>query len=175
MQQPPLLAEEVLARVLRMAWRNGWSVVIIASIAAVLQASLGQVLVAAAAVLAAGAGAMEVHGGSVLREGDRRGMDWLIRGELLLLGIIWLYCAVRMLNPDLIEVRAAFHASLEFPGMRERWAEAQRLGLTEEQYLKAVYHLTYLVLAFVSLIYQGGMVIYYARRRAAVNAALGES
>lgn len=172
MPQPPLLPEEVLSRVVRMAWRNGWSIVLVAGIAAVLQASIGQVLVAIAAVLAAGTGAMEVHGAGLLRHGDRRGIVWAIRGELLLLCVIWLYCALRLARPDLTEVRAAFHASLELPWMRSNWAELQRTGVTEEQYLQAVYQLTYIALALAALLYQGAMTIYYSRRRAAVEAAL---
>jgi hypothetical protein len=76
MQQPPLLPEHVLARVTTVAHRNGLSVLLIASIAAVLEASRGSVFTAVVGVLAAGAGAMEVHGASLLRHGSKRGVSF---------------------------------------------------------------------------------------------------
>ena len=172
MQQPPLLPEAALHRVIVIARRNGLSVVLIASIAALLEAAQGHAATAVAAVLAAGTGAMEMHGATLLRHGVKRGMSWLVRAELLLLAVIWVYCAVRLLHPDLTQVRAEFHASLELPLMRQRWEEAKQLGLTEETYLNAVYQLTYVALALVTLIYQGGMTLYYLRRYATVEAAL---
>jgi hypothetical protein len=171
---PPLLSDVVLNRLRAIARLNGLSVVVIASLGAVLEAARGGIPFAVAAVLAAGAGMLEVHGANLLRDRIKEGLHWAIRGELLLLAIIWVYCAVRLAQPDLTEVRAAFHASLELPMMQKRWAEAQELGLTEEQYLNAVYQLTYVAFAFVSLLYQGGMVIYYLRRRGAVETAIGE-
>jgi hypothetical protein len=174
MQKPPLLPEHALARVRSIARHNGLSVLLIASVAAVLEASRGATLTAVAGVIAAGAGAMEVHGAGLLQRGLKRGMAFVIRGELLLLGVIWLYCGFRLARPDLTELRATFQASLEIPIMQKRWAEAQQLGLTEEQYLNAVYQLTYIGVAFVTLLYQGGMIIYYSRRQRAVELALGE-
>ena len=156
------------------AYRNGLSVVLVASIAAVLYASTGNTLNALAGLLAAGAGAMEVHGASLLRRGFKQGMTWVIRAELLLLAVIWIYCGVRLAHPDLTELRETFHASLQIPIMQKRWAEAQQLGLTEEQYLNAVYQLTNLGVAFATLLYQGGMVIYYSRRQKAVEIALSQ-
>jgi hypothetical protein len=172
MQQPPLLPEVVLHRVIVIARRNGLSVVLIASVLALLDAAQGHTVRAVAGALAAGAGIMEMHGAGLLRDGHKRGMPWLVRAELLLLAIIWIFCAIRLLNPDLTEVRAAFHASLALPLMKQRWDELQQLGITEEAYLNAVYQLTYIMLALASLIYQGAMALYYLRRHAAVEAAL---
>src|SRR4051812_34081115 len=104
MQQPPLLPERVLARVRSIAHKNGLSVVLIASIAAVLEASRGLALTAIAGLFAAGAGAMEMHGAGLLRHGHKQGMIWLIRAELLLLAVIWIYCGVRLAQPDLSEL-----------------------------------------------------------------------
>src|SRR5436190_6507202 len=165
MQQPPLLPETVLARVQSIARLNGLSVVLIASIGAVLEASRGLALTAMVGVLAAGAGAMEMHGATLLRHGSKRGMAWAIRAELLLLAVIWIYCGYRLGWPDLAELRETFRASLQIPMMQKQWAQAQELGLTEDQYLNAVYQLTYIALAFAALLYQGGMAIYYSRRK----------
>jgi hypothetical protein len=169
---PPLLPEEILARVIRLARSNGLSILLVAALAAILEATQHDVFGAIIGLLAAGAGAMEIHGTSLLRWGDRRGMRWLIQAELFLLAVILGYCAIRLTIVDLTEIRAAFHAGLEFPSMREKWAEAQQMGLTEGEYLHAVYQLTYLLLSIATLLYQGGMTIYYLRRRNAVARAL---
>src|SRR5205809_2218494 len=107
MQQPPLLPEHVLARVQATAWRNGLSIVLVASIGAVLEASHGLALSAIAGVFAAGAGAMEMHGAGLLRHGSKRGIGWAIRGELLLLAVLWIFCGIRLGWPDLTELREA--------------------------------------------------------------------
>jgi hypothetical protein len=153
---------------------NGLSVVLIASIGAVLEASRGLVLTAVIGVLAAGAGAMEMHGATLLRHGFKRGLAWAIRGELLLLAVIWILCGIRLGWPDLTELREAFHASLQIPMVQKQWAEAQQLGLTEDQYLNLMYQLMYIAVAFATLLYQGGMVIYYSRRQKSVELALPE-
>jgi hypothetical protein len=171
---PPLLPEQVLVRVYSLARRNGWSIVLIAGISALLQAAGRDTLGAITGLLAAGAGAMEVHGAGLLGHGQRRGTGWLIRAELLLLVIVIGYCILRLLHPNYDEMRLAFHATLDVPGMREKWKEAQRLGITEDQYLGLVHHLTFVVLAFATLAYQGGMALYYARRRRAVDLALSQ-
>jgi heme A synthase len=71
-------------------------------------------------------------------------------------------------------MREAFHASLQIPLMAKRWAELQQLGVTEDQYLNLTHQLTNIAVAFVTLLYQGAMVIYYARRQKAVDLALPE-
>ena len=174
MPQPPLLPEETLARVHRLAWRNGLSIVIVATLAALLQAASKDPAAAFAGVLAAGAGALELHGATLLGRGDRRGVNWLIRSELILLVVILAYCGMRLLQPNFAELGAAFCASFEFPGMREKWAELEGLGITERQYLTIINSLTYSILAVASLIYQGGMALYYSRRQRALDAALAD-
>jgi hypothetical protein len=172
MPKIPPLPNEVLARVIITARRNGLSIVIVASLAALTKAAGREVLPAIAAVLAAGTGAMEMHAAGLLHNGMKRGLDWAIRAEMLLLLVILLYCGLRVAHPDLGPAREAFHLSLEMPFMKQQWAKMQQLGVTETEYVSLMYHLTYLVLAPLSLIYQGGMMVYYARRRRGVNAAL---
>ena len=59
--------------------------------------------------------------------------------------------------------------------VRHDHAEA---GIGEEEILpmvKIVYQFMYGIVAFVSLIYQGGLAIYYRRKTPAVEAALEET
>lgn len=170
---PPLLPDQVLVRVQSLARRNGWSIVLIAGLAALMSAAQRDLINAPLALLAAGCGAMEVHGAGMLRHGDRHGVAWLISGEMFLLLVILVYCGLKLLHPNLEEMRAALHASLNFPGMKERWKEIEAAGFSEETYILLMNRLVAIALAFASLFYQGGMALYYARRKNAIDLALG--
>ena len=170
---PPLLPEEVLDRTQTLARRNGWSIVLVAGLAALSSAAQHDVINAVLALLAAGCGAMEIHGAGLLRLGEPRGTGWMIRGELLLLVVIVIYCSVRLLHPNLDELRAAFQLSLKVPGGEERWREIQQLGFTEEEWVLLLNKMVAITFAFVSFFYQGGMAICYAKRKRAIDLALG--
>lgn len=161
---PPLLPEETLHRVLRVANFDGWSVLAVAGLLALASASMGDFWGAAVGLLVAAAGAIELHGAGLLRTGEARGMKWLIASQPYLLAIIVGYCALRMWNYDPALLRAAMTSDL-----RESLAEA---GYEEERFLRLIYATTYLALGIGTLIYQGGMTVYYYRRRAAVMTAL---
>ena len=45
-------------------------------------------------------------------------------------------------------------------------------GFTDDQFLRTVYTLSSSVFGVVAFLYQGGMALYYHRRRAAITAAL---
>ncbi len=166
MQTPPILPEETLRRVLRIARLDGMSVLVVAGLFGLLSAVVHDHGGAAVGLLIAGAGAVELHGAGLLRAGDGRGMSWLVGSQLYLLLSVLGYAALRLTHVDL-------------EPMRMLVTEKQRLviteaGLTEDQFLGTIYSMTYAVFAVVTLIYQGGMSIYYHRRRAAVSAALAQ-
>ena len=48
------------------------------------------------------------------------------------------------------------------------------IGWSVDQFIELVYRMTYFAVSLVTVIYQGGMAIYYVRRREAVTAALTE-
>jgi hypothetical protein len=164
MLQPPLLPEETLVRVLRLAKFDGMGSLVLGTVFALMAAGAQEVPYATIGLLAAGAGAIELHGASLLREGDERGMNWLVASQPFLLLVIWSYCGLRVVNfapPPVPE------------GMREFAAlGAAQWGLTVEGYLRLVNTITVAVLALVALFYQGGMTLYYLRRRRPVTQAL---
>lgn len=164
---PPPLPEDVLARVLRLARTDGRMLLIISGAFAVVSAMGQQGLGAVAGCLAAGAGALELHGASLLRQGDARGMGWLVRSQLALMVVIIGYVIARMMtfDPELMR-------SLITPEMRDQLAT---VGVPEDQIIprvKHVYQFMYTVVAVVTVAYQGGMAIYYLRRKAVVEQAL---
>jgi hypothetical protein len=174
MQQPPLLPDSVVSRVQMVARRNGLSIVFIAGLAALLKAAGHDTRGAIACLLATGAGLMEMHGGTLLQRHDPRGVGWMIRGELCLLFVILGYCTLQLLNPNFTEMQLALQAALKLDWFKAQWAEIQRLGITEDEYLRMVHVTSQVVLALVSVGYQGGMALYYSLKRKRVELALAE-
>jgi acetolactate synthase regulatory subunit len=164
MKTPPLLPEETLYRVLRVANFNGFSVLAVAGMMTLAVASTGNYGGAAIGLLIAASGAIELHGAVLLKSGNERGMQWLIVSQPYLLVVVLGYCGLRLANYDPTELQAAMTTNL-------RTAIAQA-GYEEEVFLRMVYVGTYVVFAFVTFIYQGLMTMYYYRRRGPVTAAL---
>lgn len=164
MKAPPFLPQEVLARVLRLARFDGLSVVAVAGSLALVAAIVGDRVGAVVGLLVAGAGAIELHGDSLLAHGDKRGIDWLVRSQLVLLTAILGYCALRLTHPDLTPLRRAVTDDMK--------EQLDMIGWSVDQFLQLVYRLTYVCVAFVTTLYQGGMAIYYWRQRRAVHEAL---
>ncbi len=164
MQQPPLLPDVALARVLRLAKLDGTGALVLGTIFALVAASAGHFPFAAIGLLAAGAGAVELHGAALLRQADPRGMNWLIASQPFLLLVIFVYCAVRLWLVEMPPMPEQLQALLA--------AGAAQWHMSIENYLRVLNRLTYSVLAVASLFFQGGMMLYYLRRRKSVEQAL---
>jgi hypothetical protein len=166
MRQPPLLPEETLARVLRLAKFDGMGALVLGTIFALLSAAAGHFPLAAVGLLAAGAGAVELHGAALLRRGHERGMNWLIASQPFLLLVIFSYCALRLWfieTPPLPEQMRGLLA-----------ASAAQWRMPVEDFLHLLNRITYGALAIIAVGFQGGMMIYYLRRRKPVARALVE-
>ena len=164
---PPPLPSEILTRVIRVAGLDGrivlWSSGIFALLSAAGHSALGAII----GLAAAGTGAIEVHGASMLAQTDIRGINWTIRAQLLLLVTILFYCGACILNfdPALIREQPQFKVFLT------------QNGLTADQgvqLLRDAWIIGYILVAVVSVIYQGGMAIYYARNRRIIMQAVDE-
>jgi hypothetical protein len=168
--KPPPLPVEILERVIRVSSIDGKLVLWLSGFFAIFSASAHYVVGAVAGLAAAGAGALELHGSSLLRRGDGSGLNSAVRGQLILLATILIYSAVRFYTFDPASVQEQIT-----PEVRQRLDET---GVTEAQFLeliKTVAQLTSLAVGFVALIYQGGMIRYYVRHRPAVEQALAEN
>jgi hypothetical protein len=171
---PPLLPVETLLRVLRTAKLNGTSVLALAGLFAVLSAMGGDRLGALIGVVIAGAGAFELHGAGLLRQGVVKGVSWLVASQVYLLLAILVYAAWRLFNYDPELMRRVSEQALKTPEIQAKLLET---GTSEEDMLRLVrlfYHLTYMILAVATFFYQGAMVLYYRRRRPAIEVALRE-
>jgi hypothetical protein len=166
MQQPPLLPEETLHRVLRVAKVNGMSVLMIAGFVALVSAMGGEYMGAIFGLLVAGAGAIELHGEGLLREGRSRGMSWLVGSQLYLMTVVIVYCAIRLTNLVIPPIPESLRPILELG--------ASQWGMTTQEYILMVWRLNLRLFALLTFFYQGGMAFYYVRRREPVARALGE-
>lgn len=164
MRAPPLLPEETLFRVIRFARFNGISELAIAGVFSLICAASKDVPGAAIGVLVAGAGALELHGVGLLRHGDKRGVSWLIGSQLYLLVIVLGYVTYRSQHLDLESVRMVMSAE-----QRETIAAA---GVDENEFLRIIANLSNAIFGVITFLYQGGMALYYHRRRAPIEAAL---
>jgi hypothetical protein len=164
MKQPPLLPEETLHRVLRVARLDGMSVAFIAGLFALFAALAGDGLGAVIGLLVAGAGAIELHGATLIEHGERRGMNWLIGSQLFLLVTVIAYCVLRLVHPGMGQLLAAVTDDMK--------TSLESAGWTPERFVSFVYNTTYYAVAVLTFFYQGGMALYYYRRREPVARAL---
>ena len=164
MQAPPLLPEETFARVCRVARFDGMSVLVVAGVFAVISALAGDVVGAVIGLLVAGAGAMELHGVTLLHHGQPRGMTWLWGSQCFLLLSILGYCGFQLLRSKLPALPPEVATLIQ--------QDADQLGMTVQEFLRMFNRMLYGGVAVATLIYQGGMAFYYLRRRTAVQRAL---
>ena len=165
MKAPPLLPEEAFYRTVRVANIDGICVMAIAGMLALAAASGGDWVGAGIGLAVAAAGAIELHGVGLLRAGHARGMNWLIASQPYLCAVLLGYCGWRLSAPDLSALKMAMTSQL-----REQIAAT---GWGEDEFLRFAYVLTYTAVGIGTLIYQGGMTLYFLRRRAAVTEAVG--
>lgn len=114
------------------------------------------------------AGVIEFQGARLLERGRVAGLSWLVNSQLYLLTIILLYVGWRLssYDPEMLQ-RVADHAFqspfVKFQLRSSGISEAEIKSLLESV-LPLAYHLTFGLLAFATLVYQGAMVFYYRRR-----------
>jgi hypothetical protein len=167
----PLAPDIVLSRVVRVGTIDGRLLLIVAGLFALLSAAGRDVLGAAVGCLAAGAGALELHGVSLLRQGAARGMAWLVRAQLGLLALMLGYAGLRLalFDPELVRKQLELA-----PQLREPITQA---GLTEDEFIAftaRVHGIIFTVVIGITLLYQGGLARYYHRRRPLVAQALAD-
>jgi hypothetical protein len=163
----PRSPEDVLRRVIRLSRLNGWSVVLFAGPCAVIALAFGDLVSFAVGALVAVGGAIEVRGSRGLRRRDPDGMRLLVRSQLVVLGVIWVYAVSRLMSFD-----EGIAREMATPDMQTVLAE---LGLSLNDIMplvRQVHHLLYASVIVATLFYQGGLALYYRRRTAAVTEAL---
>ena len=174
--KPQPLPADILRRVIKTAQVNGMIVVFpVSFLCALVEVALGDWFGAIVGFLVAAAGWSEWHGAKLLKRGEARGIGWLVRSQLYLLGLIWLYALTQMAsyNPD--HVRSSMQELNRTAGMNVQ-EMLENAGYDTQQVLqlgRTFCYVLYGSFALVSVFYQGGLALFYQRRTAAVRAALG--
>lgn len=173
MQPPPLLPDRTLKRVLAIARGDGWSIVIVAALGGLYSLVTGGWLAAGTAMLIVLAGAGELHGRRLLLNRESRGLHWLIGAQLFLLAVIWAYAGCRWWFFDPAAMWAELPALVQTEIDRQLLAAGLLPELDRPLLLQMMNLLTCALLAFLALLYQGGMALYYTLKRQAVAEAAG--
>ena len=157
MTASPTELDAIRSRLLSVSKINGWSVMVVAALSILM--SLGDLsgMLLGAMVLASPY--MELTGHYGLKRGERTAGRWLPRSQWWLLAIIVLYCLFQLLGND-----SAGMLSELAPD--ERSAVVAFLGgeAQANELIGTATRLTYALLLVVSVLYQGGLSLYYQRR-----------
>ncbi|MDI1318699.1 MAG: hypothetical protein PSW75_00710, partial [bacterium] len=95
------------------------------------------------------------------------GMKWLIRSQMLLLGLILAYCASRLGSFDAENMLSNLTPDME--------AMLKEAGLNRADIVPLVHQMflaLYISVALASIIYQGGLALYYRSKIQLVTEAL---
>jgi len=163
----PTPQAKALKRVLGVSRLNGWSVVVVAALGALLALALGDLVSVAIGAMVAFAGGMEVRGHKQLRRRNADGMKLLVRSQLFLLSVILVYCASRLGSFDGDTVMGNITPDME--------AILKESGILRSDILPLVrlaFFTLYISFAAVTLIYQGGLALFYRNKTRLVTEAL---
>ncbi len=163
----PTPPEKVLQRVLLVSAIDGWSIVAVAALGALLTLLLGDLPGVGVGLLVLAAGVTELRGRHRLQRRDPAGMKLLVRAQLFLLGVILVYCVSRLGSFDGETAMASLTPEMEVALKEAGLERADVLPLVQ-----TVFYAVYGTVAFVSVIFQGGLALYYRSRTGAVSAAL---
>jgi len=171
---PPLLPAEILRRVLRTAKFDGTIVLVLSGAFALIAAAAHDVTGAGTGIAIAAAGTMELHGAGLLRNCEQKGMRWLAASQLFLMALVLAYAWYRLNHISIPETKAVFRSMYTPEQLAQLRSAASEANLTSDDALRLFNSTLWSAVSIGTVIYQGGMSIYYRRRRAAVATALQE-
>jgi hypothetical protein len=169
---PPVLPEKTLQRVLAIARVDGWSIVIVAALSGLVTLLQGGWFGAATALLIVLAGAGELRGRHLLLRREMSGVNWLVGAQLFLLVVIWIYAWYRWRYFDPAAIWSELPAFVRTELDRQMLVAGLDPALDRPPLLRMMNVLVCAILAFVTLIYQGGLALYYLRQRDRIRQAL---
>lgn len=159
--------EKTLKRVLLISLIDGWSIIAFAAFGTLLTLLFGDYSGLAVGVLIAIAGAMEIRGRNKLRRRNPDGMKLLVRSQFFLLAVILVYCTSRLGSFDGESAMGNLTPDMEEALKESGLARADILPM-----VRTIFFVLYGGVAIGTIIFQGGMSLYYRRKTAQVTAAL---
>ena len=163
----PTPQDKALKRVLLVSAIDGWSVTVIASLGVLLTLIIGDWLGTGIGLLVLAAGVLELRGRRQIMRRDSDGLKQLVRAQLFLLAVILVYCTGRLGSFDADTAMANLTPDME--------ALLKEAGLERADILPLVritFFATYGGVALLSLLFQGGLILYYRRKTRLVTEAL---
>ena len=94
-------------------------------------------------------------------------MRWLVRAQLFLLSVILVYCASRLGSFDAESAMGNLTPDMEAALTEAGLAKADILPLVQTAFVT-----TYALFAILTLVFQGGLILYYRSRTGRVAAHL---
>jgi hypothetical protein len=181
MSKPPPLPAAVLTRVLRITAIDGRVLVFLAGGFALISALAADWTGAIVGGLAAAAGVIELRGRRRLMANDITGVNWLVRSQILLLAIILIYVTYQLVsyNPQqmLDQFEHVLNETQRANGL-EVTPLSELVGMTRKEFVafvKSGVRNSYIAVAVLSILFQGGLAVYYHRKRPALAKALLKS
>lgn len=163
----PAQPEKALQRVLLVSALDGWSMTGLAGLGILLTLVLGDFSGVFVGLLVAAAGIIELRGRSRLTRRDAGGMKLLVRAQLFLLAVILVYCASRLGSYDAETALAGLTPEMETALKEAGLARADILPLVQ-----TVFYAVYGMVACLSVLFQGGLTLYYRHKVPLIEAAL---
>lgn len=171
--QPPLPPfERSFRRVLAISQVDGWCLVVVAALGVLGSLLQGGYLVTTAGLLVILAGTGELHGRRLLLRHDARGLGWLVGAQLFLLAVIWTYAWARWRYFNAAALWAELPRLAQEEITRQLLVAGLDPALDRPLLLQMMNLMVCVLLVFLTLLYQGGLALYYTLQHRHVRQAL---
>ena len=156
-----------------MATVNGSAVLVISGLLAVASLLARDYRGAFAGFVIGAAGAMELRGFSLLKRNTSKGCNLLVASQIYLLLAVLGYIAWKLTAAESADMARTVAKAFREPPL-EALLEANNLSQRElSQQVMGMYRIALIIVAGLTTLHQGGMALYYHRRRDAVAKAVG--
>lgn len=159
--------EQIVKRILRISGINGWCVTVAAGLSTLVSLAMTDLIAGLTGAIVAAGGITELRGRKALLQGDAAGMRKLFLAQLIVLAMIWSYAVTQLLTFDAASLVAALPEEI-FAMVAEAGIDSDTL----RRMIAIIHTATYGVLILATLIYQGGLALYYRHRAPLVAAVL---
>ncbi len=175
-RMPNSLPEPTLRRALALSLMDGWCMTLFSGFCMSLSLWLGEWSGAAVGACVLSCGITTLCSRKRLLRGDASGMVWLLRAQLAVLAIVFLYVLANLLAYDaaaLSQRLRDLQASSSFGGIVILTVEQYGISTSDlEPFLRPMYFAVYLLMMGGTLLFQGGLALFYKTRRGQVTAEL---
>jgi hypothetical protein len=149
-------------RIMRISKINAWSVTLIAggfTLLSLIGLSVAGIVVGAAVT---SAGLIELHGQKTLQTDPARARTWMVGSQVWLLTGVLSYCGWRLMMLDPANPLAVFGSEA---GQLLQMVEIMGISSAELEHLFVkAYRITYGLIAALTVLFQGGLALYYRSR-----------